>query len=224
MAPFDLGFEDWSVIPLVDEELTPQAIRVESNAVQFYVIPEFLSLGECDQIIRAINLGLTPSAVTTGVGEWRTSRTCHIPDVAPRLAQAIDICLSDLTGIDPSYSEPLQGQRYDVDQYFKAHHDWFTPGTDEFEEHCSVGGQRTWTAMVYLNEVDEGGETDFPSLGFTVTPSPGLALVWNNLYPDGSPNYATLHESLPVKQGSKYIITKWYRAQPGRHIRTFHPQ
>jgi prolyl 4-hydroxylase len=36
-------------------------------------------------------------------------------------------------------------------------------------------------------------------------------LIWNNLLPDGSPNYDTLHEGMRVTEGQKYIITKWFR-------------
>ena len=73
------------------------------------------------------------------------------------------------------------------------------------------GGQRTWTAMVYLNDVDEGGATWFPKAGIRVTPRRGLLLAWNNMKPDGSPNDQTLHEGMPVVEGVKYIVTKWFR-------------
>ena len=59
--------------------------------------------------------------------------------------------------IDPAYGEPLQGQRYDVGQEFKAHTDYFEPGGADYDRFCSVAGQRTWTFMVYLNAVDAGG-------------------------------------------------------------------
>lgn len=68
--------------------------------------------------------------------------------------------------------------------------------------------------MVYLNTVELGGETVFPLLGRAFTPVACLALVWNNLHPDGSPNHTTLHEALPVLQGRKYVITKWFRQHP----------
>jgi len=128
----------------------------------------------------------------------------------------LDQRFAALFGVDPALAEPLQGQRYDPGQYFKAHTDWFTPGTAEFEEHTRVGGQRTWTLMVYLNAVELGGETLFERVGRAFTPVPGLALAWNNLHADGSPNHATLHEAMPVERGRKYVITKWFRMERGR--------
>ena len=74
-----------------------------------------------------------------------------------------------------------------------------------------TGGQRTWTAMVYLNDVEEGGATWFPRAGIRVSPRRGLLLAWNNMNPDGSPNPATLHEGMAVVSGVKYIVTKWFR-------------
>jgi prolyl 4-hydroxylase len=74
--------------------------------------------------------------------------------------------------------------------------------------------------MVYLNTVEEGGETDFPLIGRGFTPVQGTALAWNNLYEDGTPNIDVLHEALPLLKGRKYIITKWFRENPGRWLQS----
>lgn len=71
--------------------------------------------------------------------------------------------------------------------------------------------------MIYLNAVEAGGETRFRLLDRSFTPVPGLALAWNNLMADGTSNLYVLHEALPVQQGRKYVITKWFRAEPGRN-------
>lgn len=122
--------------------------------------------------------------------------------------------ICDLLGIDPRFGEPLQGQRYDVGQEFKAHTDTFNPGGYDFYLHTSNGGQRTWTAMVYLNEPEEGGGTRFKLIGKTMQPQTGKLLTWNNLNSDGQPNPATLHHGMKVRSGVKYIITKWFRESP----------
>ena len=46
-------------------------------------------------------------------------------------------------------------------------------------------------------------------------PRLGQAIIWNNLYQDGRPNPDTLHHGMPVEQGYKAVITKWFR-QRGR--------
>jgi prolyl 4-hydroxylase len=42
--------------------------------------------------------------------------------------------------------------------------------------------------------------------------------------PDGKPNYDTLHEGMRVIEGTKYIVTKWFRenAWMRGHIPTYH--
>jgi len=78
-------------------------------------------------------------------------------------------------------------------------------------EYEPQGGQRTWTAMIYLNEPEGGGATGFSYLDLAVEPKLGRILIWNNMAVDGSPNPWTQHEGQPVAKGVKYIVTKWYR-------------
>mmetsp|Transcript_123638 Transcript_123638/g.276031 ORF Transcript_123638/g.276031 Transcript_123638/m.276031 type:complete len:345 (+) Transcript_123638:90-1124(+) len=55
------------------------------------------------------------------------------------------------------------------------------------------------TMMAYLNEVDQGGHTIFPTLGFKVRPERGSALVW--------PNQPSLkHAGARVTKGEKWIL------------------
>jgi prolyl 4-hydroxylase len=98
-----------------------------------------------------------------------------------------------------------------VGQEFKLHTDYFEPGGPDWESNTHIGGQRTWTLMVYLNQPDEGGATRFKRIGKVIQPETGKLLAWHNLDADGRPNYETLHAGLKVYRGTKYIITKWYR-------------
>ena len=211
------SFQDWFAAPITRPDHQPRAWRVETPHVQLYQIPNFLSRQDCRELIQALADNLTPSTVTRGRRDYRTSRTCHLRRHDSQLAADLDQRLSALLGVDSSLSEPIQGQCYDRDDYFKEHTDWFAPGTEEFDRHTSPGGQRTWTVMVYLNAVEAGGETRFNRLNRSFTPVPGLALAWNNLTADGTPNPFTLHEALPVRAGRKWVITKWFRALPGRN-------
>ena len=65
--------------------------------------------------------------------------------------------------------------------------------------------------MAYLNEPEKGGATAFPQLQYQVEPRRGMLLIWNNMSRDGKPNIDTLHAGTAVEQGTKYIITKWFR-------------
>jgi prolyl 4-hydroxylase len=129
--------------------------------------------------------------------------------------------INALTGIQPEHGETIQGQRYSVGQQFKEHHDFFYASEAYWPEQERQGGQRTWTAMIFLNEPEAGGQTAFPKAGIQVTPRTGNLLVWNNLDEYGEPNVYSLHTGRPVDAGVKYVITKWYRERPwgwyGKH-------
>jgi prolyl 4-hydroxylase len=212
-----LSWLQWFEAPLTRPEHRPRAWRLDTPLAQVYELPELLSADDCVALMAAIDQKLVPSTVTRGDSSYRTSRTCHLRGSDAGLAERLDQRLAALLGVDVRFSEPLQGQRYDPGQYFKEHTDWFAPGTEEFATHTSPGGQRTWTVMIYLNTVACGGQTCFKRLGRCFTPVQGLALAWNNLMADGTPNPFTLHEAMPVQQGSKWVITKWFRAQIGRN-------
>lgn len=204
--------------PLTEADNRPRAWRLDTTLAQVYEIPGILTDDECEAMIKVIDSSLRQSTTTRGPADYRTSRTCDMRRAKPEMIMEIDQRLADLIGCAVDYSEPMQGQRYDVGEYFKAHTDWFAPGTAEYDIYTKGGGQRTWTVMVYLNDVADGGETRFERVGRDFRPVKGLAVAWNNLNVDGSSNHATLHEAMPVIRGEKYIITKWFRERPGLNV------
>ena len=103
----------------------------------------------------------------------------------------------------------MQGQFYDVNQQFKPHTDFFEKS--ELTQNGGLLGQRTYTVMVYLNDVESGGETSFPLIDAEFTPKKGKAIIWSNLNPDYSPNHFSLHHAKKVHRGYKAVITKWFR-------------
>ena len=194
---------------------TPGVWRLGSSPqrpVQFYVRGHFLSTEECRQLCERIDAGSYPSPLYEkdkyeGV---RTSFSCNLDSRDPLVAE-VDARIAALLGVDPTWGEPLQGQRYQVGQQFKEHADFFYVDEPYWAEYEPHGGQRTWTAMIYLNEPAKGGATRFKYLDLAIAPQIGRMLVWNNMAEDGSPNPWTTHEGQPVEDGTKYIVTKWYR-------------
>ena len=123
----------------------------------------------------------------------------------------VEEAIAALLGLPLALGEPIQGQRYAPGQEFKPHTDTFEPTGADFFVHCAARGNRSWTAMIYLNEPEQGGATRFKAVGKIVQPETGKLLAWNNLLSDGRPNPATLHQGMKVRQGTKYILTKWFR-------------
>ena len=180
--------------------------------VQLYYSDSFLTADTCRAMCEQIDAGSYPSPLYEKEKheDVRTSYSCNLNAYDP-LITSINTQIAELLGIDPAWGEPLQGQRYHEGQRFREHADFFyidQPYWAEYEPH---GGQRTWTAMIYLNEPEAGGATRFKLLDYQIEPKLGRILIWNNMALDGSPNPWTLHEGMPVERGSKYIVTKWYR-------------
>ena len=192
----------------------PKAERVNSELAEMYLLPNFLTRTECEKITDTIKSKLRPSTIANKDEpdeKFRTSSTCDLGIIDDIFIEEIDQRICKTLGINVAYSEIMQGQYYTENQEFKSHTDYFEG--DAFEEFASDEGQRTYTFMVYLNDVDEGGETDFVKLDKKIQPQQGMAVVWNNLNPDGSINPNTMHHAHPVVSGHKSIITKWFRSR-----------
>ena len=188
--------------------------RVPSDAVELFAIGDFLSGDECARLCAMIDEIARPSALHE-VDYDSGFRTSYSGDLDPHdpFVAGISGRVDDVLGVESAFGEAVQGQRYHPGQQFKPHNDWFYTSEGYWPQEEARGGQRSWTAMAYLNAVEAGGMTNFTTLGIQIEPKPGVLLLWNNALPDGRPNEATLHAGMPVEQGAKYVITKWYRTR-----------
>ncbi|MBS0256038.1 MAG: 2OG-Fe(II) oxygenase [Proteobacteria bacterium] len=194
-------------------EADPAAYRIPVEGAELYAVARFLSPAECTRFMGLVDQVARPSSTyTPAEAVHRTSYSGDVERGDP-FVQMIERRIDDLLGIEPGFGESVQGQRYAVGQEFKAHHDWFYPRAAYWPNEVKRGGQRSWTAMIYLNDVEEGGTTEFLRLGIGIPPQAGTLLAWNNARPDGIVNDATLHAATPVLRGQKYVITKWYRTR-----------
>ena len=185
-----------------------------------YLFRDFLGEQECLQLIRLIDSQIAPSALFNdgGGAGIRTSST-HYFAANQHDAAALSHRIDALLGLDRSHGETLQGQRYLPGEEYRHHCDFFRTDREHWQRERLRGGQRTWTAMLYLNAVEAGGVTDFPRLGLSIQPETGMLVVWNNLTPRGKPNRAMIHAGKPVGCGRKYVITQWYRQNAwSRHV------
>lgn len=190
----------------------PNGNKWDDPSIELYCLDDFLNATECEHLVTSIKLKLKPSGLLSFEADdsYRTSRTCELTALNDKIVQDIDSRICKIIGIHPSYSEAIQGQYYEVGQQFKEHTDYFEQ--NEIQTQGGVMGQRTYTCMIYLNDVDEGGETHFTRVGAKLKPHTGMAVIWNSLNPDGSTNVNTMHQALPVIKGYKAVITKWFRS------------
>lgn len=192
----------------------PAVYKVPIETAEIFAVGNFITADECRHLIALIDEVARPSELfdEAHLGIYRTSYSGDIPQT-DSVVRSIERRLSDLIGIDLSWGETVQGQRYMPGQEFREHCDWFDTQAPYWPSEVPRGGQRSWTAMAYLNTVDAGGETEFCRIGASIPPQQGSLLLWNNASADGQPNFDTMHAALPVKAGVKYVITKWFRTR-----------
>jgi hypothetical protein len=92
-------------------------------------------------------------------------------------------------GLPPCAMEGLQALHYlKGDGHYEIHHD---------------GGKRMYSAVLYLNTVEVGGETEFVNHGISVSPRAGTLIMFPAWHP-----YA--HRALPPLSDDKYAVVTWW--------------
>lgn len=164
----------------------------------------FLTNAECGDIIRYCenNYLFERSLVSkldlhgnrwTGHSHVRTSFSADMENYPglSNILQKIEILLD----IRPGHIAPVQCIRYEPHQQFKIHHD------------AADGDQRVRSIFIYLNEDMSGGQTYFPEIDKRFNPKTGTCIAFPNLNAQLKRIPQSLHASLPVTEGVKYILT-----------------
>lgn len=203
------------IYPRFHQTIMANSRRLKDDRIVLFTVDDFLDDNECSYIKKLIDENNRPSTIVGGDREpdkyYRTSSTCDLCNLNDDYINGLEKRMGDYVGLDHDYAEGMQGQYYKYKQEFKTHTDYFEPGTDDYQKEAAVQGQRTWTFMLYLNDVEEGGETKFKNIDKTFYPKKGRGVIWMNSNIDGTPNSFTEHQGSPVIKGEKYIITKWFR-------------
>lgn len=196
------------------------------------IIDDFLTEEECDAIVaHAQKKGLVASkAAESSKGgthteistKNRASETVYFDIGETQVVDRLEKQVEMLTKIPIDHGEGLQVVHYHTGGYFNAHYDFLFGDAPQ--------ATRMITTLIYLNTVEEGGETVFPYLGFGVIPKKGRALLWYNMESLGLPpsdqkgyveipdvltaSQFVLHGGKPVLKGEKWIVTKWLHCNP----------
>jgi prolyl 4-hydroxylase len=203
--------------------LTPRATLL-FDYPQVLQIDNLLDPTECEHLISLAKVNKRVSAVGIGGGQGgsevsnvRRSHSSTIPssdDTAASIRRRVAALLS--SSVD--HLELVQVVQYDEGGLYGLHNDAFPfAATLPHERQPLLGGQRIATAIIYLNDVESGGETSFPKLdvgGFSlrIRPIRGRAVVFFPADLSGVLDHRLAHESLVVEKGSrKFIATVWLR-------------
>lgn len=196
-----------------------------------FIFHNFLSKGECEHLINLAKPHMEKSTVVdsaTGKSKdsrVRTSSGTFLQRGRDKIIRDIEKRIADYTFIPAEHGEGLQALHYEIGQKYEPHFDYFL---DDFN--TKNGGQRMATLLMYLSDVEEGGETVFPSAkvnssslpwfnelsecgkkGLSVKPKMGDALLFWSMKPDATLDPLSLHGGCPVIKGNKWSATKWIR-------------
>ncbi|KAE9617999.1 putative procollagen-proline 4-dioxygenase [Lupinus albus] len=188
----------------------------------------FLSEKECNHLINKAKVKLRKSMVADNesgkglVSEVRTSSGMFFTKAQDKIIAEIEDRIATWTFLPIDNGEPIQVLRYEHGQKYEPHFDYFN---DKYN--IQFGGHRMATVLMYLSNVEKGGETVFPDselrlsqrkdntwsecarAGYAVKPKKGDALLFFSLHLNATTDIMSLHQSCPVIQGEKWSATKW---------------
>ncbi|GFQ04570.1 probable prolyl 4-hydroxylase 9, partial [Phtheirospermum japonicum] len=215
-----------------DESLETIPFQILSWNPRALYFPNFATSEQCESVIKMAKVRLKPSSLALRAGETaentkgiRTSSGMFISaseDKTGLLAQ-IDAKIAKATMIPRTHGESYNVLRYEIGQRYQSHYDAFNPA-----EYGPQKSQRVASFLLYLSDVEEGGETMFPfengqnmdgsydfrkCIGLKVKPHKGDGLLFYSLFPNGTIDPTSLHGSCPVIKGQKWVATKWIRDQ-----------
>lgn len=189
-------------------EMEPFTDKFES-----VVIDDFATNEECDELKKIAD---ESRKVRATVGSERKTdnkvrnNTTSFVKVQQPLREKINKLLRS-RGVDVDVYEDVQVQIYEPQEHYNAHTDSWV-NTEVCKKDATVQ-QRSWTCVLYLNDVEEGGGTYFTKADARIMPKKGRVACWDNLDSKGHANMLTEHMGEDVIKGRKYLANFWYNTK-----------
>jgi len=178
-------------------------------------IKDFVTKEECDQIIE---FSIKEIKSCNGNNDFMKMHPVEIKDETKEVFIKLRSAISKSINISVENQEKILAIRYDKNGSYMEHYDSFVKYlkdsiyTNQFyEQSMANGGQRKFTALVYLNDDFSGGETNFSKLNKKIKPEIGKLVYWNNLDENGDTNLNMIHAGMPVLDGQKWVLVVYIR-------------
>ncbi|MEO3878352.1 2OG-Fe(II) oxygenase [Rheinheimera fenheensis] len=214
----DLKADLLTLIPVLDDFTKLVAANdnkvLLSETADIYVMDDALSVAETEYLINAAAPRLQPAKVvqaddTFQIEQVRTGMTASLGQVLDVVVDWLVLRISDVIGKPASYAEVPSVICYRPGEMYKQHGDYLPADSALAEK--ERGGQRSHTALVYLNDAFAGGATRFNLLDLCVAPKTGKLLTFSNITADGLPLHQSQHTGEVVETGEKWLLSLWYR-------------
>ena len=147
------------------------------------------------------------------ISKNRNNSHCWIPLTQDKIFKDLSSRIAIFLKKEISTAENFQIIHYSQGEEYKPHFDaWLVDGSDKSRRVLKKGGQRIYTALCYLNNVEEGGITFFPEVPLKIQPEKGKLIIFKNTIGDTHiRDTRSLHGSLPVLKGEKWAFNLWFR-------------
>jgi len=178
-----------------------------------------LTDSECDEIIEKCDNDLPIAPIFDQYsGEIITKteyRTCKLGDITSDVYpdfQKLKSRLSELVFRDQNTQESFNLLKYDPGDLVVPHVDGYNFIDSEFNgEQKPEMLQRVMTTIVYLNDIDSGGETYFPKLDVTIQPRRGRMVIWHNCGSDARRQHPdSVHQGFTPLTETKYVLSVFW--------------
>lgn len=204
--------------------LEPVQMEKHHDAPRVFTIPNFLPAPVCAWLIKAASRRLEPTKIRDPSGGMiadpsRTNSAAAFATIEPDIVvQLVCLRIAAAIGVPVQHQEPTNVLHYARGQEYRLHFDFVAPqeAAQSFAAEFAALGQRIATVLVYLNDKYEGGETEFPRLGWRHKGKTGDAMVFWNVSESGERESQSLHAGLPVTRGEKWLLSTWVRERPLR--------
>jgi len=214
-------FSDASVITIDGHDVRVLSRHIKPEIVVFGNV---LNDAECELLIELSRPKLQRAPTfdrdnPTGQGKFSAERTSEGTGFLRgenALIRTIETRLAKLLNLPPENGEELNILYYVAGAEYRPHYDFFAPEDASSAAHLRESGQRIATFLMYLSDVESGGETIFPEIDFSYVPRKGGGVYFSYCDVNGKLDRLTLHGGAPVKRGEKWVATKWIRQRGWR--------
>jgi prolyl 4-hydroxylase len=198
--------------------------NVLSHDPRVSTFPGFASPEACAVLISLATGRLEPARVYDPVGQKDIIDAHRNNTVANFGVDAVEVIhalvqerMAAACGLPLRHFEPPTELHYAPGEQITNHYDFVDPkSTNDYAGEIARNGQRLITFILYLNDDYEGGETAFPTLGFSHKGRTGEGIYFVNALPDMQPDLRMLHAGRPTTRGEKWIVTQFIRNRPTR--------
>lgn len=198
---------------------------------EIYTIDNFLSNEECDHFINITSGKFDRALVVSDsekgmVSSGRSGENTWVEHKRDNITLNVGTRIAELVNMPLENAEAFQVIHYGEKQEYYNHYDSWAHNYSNSTLRCiKNGGARLLTALLYLNDVEEGGGTRLSKLNIEVTAKKGKLLVFRNVYEGGHFKHElSEHAGMPVKKGEKYAVNLWFKECPKNiPYQTFNP-